>query len=84
LRKVVLTQDSVVLIAAKDGETTPMYKYDYQAIVFEKSGTEGLDEVKGERLKVKGMKFIKDGQLYIMYDGRMYDVLGHRISELVN
>ena len=85
LRKVVFTQDSVVLIAAKDGETTPMYKYDYQAIVFEESSSpEGLDEVKGERLKVKGMKFIKDGQLFIMYEGRMYDVQGHRISELEN
>lgn len=37
LQKVVFTQDSVVIIAAKDGAQTPMYKYNYQAIVFSES-----------------------------------------------
>lgn len=36
------TRDSVVLIAAKDGEATPMYKYDYRAIVFGESASEGV------------------------------------------
>lgn len=34
------TRDSVVLIAAKDGEATPMYKYDYRAIVFGESASQ--------------------------------------------
>ena len=76
LQKVVFTPDSFVLIAAKDGEATPMYKFDYQSILFDESGTpEGL-QVTGDRLPVSGEKFIKDGQLYIKYEGRMYDVLG--------
>lgn len=36
------TRDSVILIAAKDGEATPMYKYDYRAIVFGESASEGV------------------------------------------
>ena len=36
------TRDSVVLIAAKDGEATPMYKYDYRAIGFGESASEGV------------------------------------------
>ena len=76
LQKVVFTQDSVVLIAAKDGAQTPMYKYNYQAIVFtESSSPERLDEVKSKELRVKSEKFIKDGQLYILTKERctMYE-----------
>ena len=36
------TRDSVVLIAAKDVEATLMYKYDYRAIVFGESASEGV------------------------------------------
>lgn len=81
LQKVVFTRDSVVLIAAKDGAQTPMYKYNYQAIVFtESSSPERLDEVKSKELRVKSEKFIKDGQLYILYEGTMYDVRGRKVE----
>ena len=82
LQKVVFTQDSVVLIAARDGEATPMYKYDYQAIVFtESSSQEGLEEVRSETANaVRSEKFIKDGQLYIRQDGQVYNVLGLKIK----
>ncbi len=81
LQKVVFTQDSVVIIAAKDGAQTPMYKYNYQAIVFtESSSPERHDEVKSKELRVKGEKFIKDGQLYILYEGTMYDVRGRKVE----
>ena len=82
LQKVVFARDSVVLIAAKDGAQTPMYKYDYQAIVFDESGSqEGVEEVKSEELRVKSEKFIKDGQLFIMHEGAMYNVLGLKIGD---
>ena len=82
LQKVVFTRDSVVLIAAKDGAQIPMYKYDYQAIVFDESGSqEGVEEVKSEELRVKSEKFIKDGQLFIMHEGAMYNVLGLKIGD---
>jgi len=81
LRKVVFTPDSVVLIAAKDGAQTPMYKYDYQAILFaESSGPEGVDEVKSEELRVKREKFIRDGQLFIRLDGQVYNIMGFKIK----
>jgi hypothetical protein len=80
LQKVVFTQDSIVLISALDGEPTPMYKYDYQSILFAESSSEGIDEVKSEEPRVKSEKFIKDGQLYIMYGGRMYDVQGRVVK----
>ena len=81
LQKVVFTQDSIVLIAASDGEATPMYKYDYRSILFaESTSPEGMGEVKSEEVRVKREKFIKDGQLYILYEGRMYDVQGRRVE----
>jgi len=80
LRKVVFTPDSVVLIAAKDGTQTPLYKYDYQAIVFTESGTEAVETVSGERLSSSGEKFIKDGQLYIRLDEQVYNILGNKIK----
>ena len=80
LRKVVFTRDSVVLISAADGEATLMYKYDYQSILFAESTTpEGL-RVTGDRLPERAEKFIKDGQLYIMYKGQMYNVQGRRVN----
>ena len=80
LQKVVFTPDSVVLIAAKDGAQTPMYKYDYRAIVFTESSPTGLEEAGSETVgAVRSEKFIKDGQLFIMYKGTMYDVRGRRV-----
>ena len=80
LQKVVFTRDSVVLIPAKDGEAMPMYKYDYQSILFAESSSEDVEEVKSEELRAKSEKFIKDGQLYIRYEGTMYNVLGLKIK----
>ena len=34
LQKVVFTQDSIELVSDTDGEETPIYKYDYQSILF--------------------------------------------------
>jgi len=80
LQKVVFTRDSVILISANDVEAMPMYKYDYQSILFaESTSPEGVDEVMSGELRVKGEKFIKDGQLFIRLDGKVYDVLGSLI-----
>jgi len=81
LQKVVFTPDSVVLIAAKDGVQTPLYKYDYQSILFTESSSEKGLQVTGDGLQVKGEKFIKDGQLYIMYKGTMYNIYGLEIGD---
>lgn len=80
LRKVVFTPDSAVLIAAKDGEATPMYKYDYRTIVFEeRSIPEGVEPT--PNLSLKGWeKFIKDGQLFIRRDGQLYTIMGIKIK----
>ena len=60
LQKVVFTQDSVVLISAKDGVKTPMYKYDYQRILFaESSSPEAIEQA--TEMQLQGEKFIKDG-----------------------
>jgi len=81
LQKVVFTPDSVVLVAAQDGAQTPMYKYDYQAIVFGESSTPtGVEQVTGDGLPVTGEKFIKEGQIYIRYNGQIYDLLGVKIK----
>ena len=39
-----------------------------------------FDEVKGERLKLKGEKFVKDGQLYIRVGDKTYNVMGQIIK----
>ena len=79
LRKVVFTPDSVVLIAAKDGEATPMYKYDYQSILFAESTTpEAIEQATD--LQPQAVKFIRNGQLYIRLDGQVYDILGNKIQ----
>jgi hypothetical protein len=36
----------------------------------------GIVEVEGQDSKVEGTKVLIDGQLYIMYNGKMYNVLG--------
>ena len=81
LQKVVFTPDSVVLIAAEDGAQTPLYKYDYQSILFTESSSEEGLQVTGDGLQERGEKFIKDGQLYIMYEGRMYNIYGLEIGD---
>jgi hypothetical protein len=80
LRKVVFTQDSVVLISSLDEEPTPMYKYDYQSILFAESTTpEGL-RVTGDRLPERAEKFIKDGQLFIRLDEQVFNIFGNKIQ----
>jgi hypothetical protein len=41
-------------------------------------GTEDIDFI-GEKENVH--KFLRDGQIYLMYEGRMYDVRGQLIIE---
>ena len=41
---------------------------------------EGIETVKGERLKVNGFKYIRDGQLIIVRDGNEYTILGGRVQ----
>ena len=80
LQKVVFTSDSVVLISATDGEATPMYKYDYQAVLFaESSGPEGVEPTPNPSLK-GWEKFMKDGQLFIRLDEQVYNIFGNKIK----
>ena len=82
LQKVVFTADSVVLISAQDGAVTPMYKYDYRSVLFTESDSEGIEGVQStDRFTDRVQKFIKDGQLYIMYKGTMYNVQGRKVYE---
>ena len=83
LRKVVFTPDSVVLIAAADDTPTPMYKYDYRAIVFGESSGTGVaecppDETGGTASAEGGVKFLQNGQLYIRRDEQVYDIMGRK------
>ena len=43
-------------------------------------GVEGIDEVNGERLSVKGEKFIENGKLYIRCGEQVYNAQGTRIN----
>ena len=79
LQKVVFTRDSVVLISALDGEATPMYKYDYQAILFDESGSTGVEPTPTPSLK-GWEKVIRDGQLFIRRDEQEYTILGNKIK----
>lgn len=79
LQKVVFTPDSVVLIAAKDGEATPLYKYDYRSILFaESSSPEAIEQP--TELQPQAVKFIRDGQLFIRLDEQVYTILGNKIQ----
>ena len=81
LQRVVFTRDSVVLISAKDGEATPMYKYDYRSILFAKGGSTAIEEERSETVStVRSEKFIKDGQLFIRRDGKVYNIFGLKIN----
>ena len=43
-------------------------------------GVEGIDEVNGERLTMKGEKFIENGKLYIRCGEQVYNAQGTRIN----
>ena len=40
----------------------------------------GVEGVTDDRLRVTGQKILRNGQLYLMYEGKMYDVLGRKIE----
>ena len=81
LQEVVFTRDSVVLIAAADGEPTPMYKYDYRSILFAESSPTEIEEVRTETVgTMRSEKFIKDGQLFIRLDKQVYNLFGTKIK----
>jgi hypothetical protein len=43
-----------------------------------KRNTTGIDKVPSDQ--VPSTKVLRDGQLYLMYEGRMYDVQGRRVN----
>ncbi len=81
LQKVVFTRDSVVLISALDGEAEPVYKYDYRSIRFDESSLPSEVQAAGEEQPMRGEKFIRDGQLLIRLDNRVYTIWGMRVRE---
>ena len=81
LQKVVFTRDSVVLISALDGEAEPVYKYDYRSIRFDESRLPTEVQAAGEEQPTRGEKFIRDGQLLIRLDNRVYTIWGMRVRE---
>ena len=40
----------------------------------------GVEEVGSQKSDVRSQKLLRDGQLYIMYEGRMYDVRGAEVT----
>ena len=46
--------------------------------VYYKEGGEGITDVPSDQ--VPSTKVLRDGQLYLMYEGRMYDVQGRRVK----
>lgn len=62
-----------VTYAHPDGGTTnPGY--------FSKKTATGIETVSGERLEASGQKFLRDGQIYILRDGKMYNVMGAEVK----
>lgn len=81
LSKIIFTDDGIVLVAAEDGAETLLYKYDYSRMEFDMSDKPtALETVNGERQSVSGEKFIRDGQLFIRLDERIYDAQGRRVE----
>ena len=48
-----------------------------QFTIFFAEGAQGLESAESNR--IRGEKFLKDGQLYIRYGEQVYDVLGNKI-----
>ena len=48
--------------------------------IFFKASGQGIEEVTGDGLRVKGEKFMKDGQLYIRVNDEVYTILGDKIQ----
>ena len=63
-----MTQPANTYVAAQGSEYT----------IYVETG-EGIEDV--QRDHVQGTKVLKDGQLYLMYKGTMYDVQGRRIDD---
>ena len=63
-----MTQPANTYVAAQGSEYT----------IYVEVG-EGVENVQGK--DVQGTKVLKDGQLYLMYQGAMYDVQGRRIGD---
>ena len=49
-------------------------------IVMNKEVTTDIETVSGEGLPVTGKKILRNGQLYLMYEGKMYDVRGQLVK----
>jgi hypothetical protein len=66
--------------AAPDGYTQAVKGTDY-AMYYTGNGapSQGIEEVESV-VSAKGMKFLKDGQLYIRYGENVYDVRGNKIN----
>ncbi len=62
-------------IELSSSEAVPVY---IPMSVLCKSKTEGIKNV--QRDKVQGTKILRDGHLYLLYDGKMYDVQGRLVD----
>ena len=59
-------------------EAAPVWK---DFIIKEMAAPEGIDEVGIQPSAVSGQKVLREGVLYLKYEGRMYDVQGREVPE---
>ncbi len=55
------------------------YNFSYTGLLGGDNEVQGLEKV--QRDKVQSTKILREGQLYLMYDGKMYDVQGKVVME---
>lgn len=60
-------------------ENKNTYNFSYTGLLGGDNKVQGLEKV--QRDKVQSTKILREGQLYLMYDGKMYDVQGKVVME---
>lgn len=80
LLRVELAGDSIRFIGTDGALVAEVYKYDYVQLTIAETQTTAVEEVTGNGLPVTGQKVLRDGQVYILFGDKLYNISGNIIK----
>lgn len=81
LLRVELSGDSIRFIRTDGTLVAEVYKYDYVQLIIADSGhTAVAQTASSQEPKAKCQKLIKNGQVYILFGGKLYNISGNKIK----
>jgi len=80
LLRVELAGDSIRFIGTDGTLVAEVYKYDYVQLTIADTGASAVEQTSAETQQLKARKLMQNGQVYILFGDKLYNISGNKIK----